>query len=268
MNALAKSAWAAVGLMIATQAAAQVTFYEYEGFGGRSFTANGRVSDMQRYADPASSAVVTAGRWEVCEGPQFTGRCIVLRQGQYPSLSDMGMDTPVYSVRSLRRNATIEDDRYAPAPLVSYDYRRRPRERLYQAQVTSVHAVLGPPEQRCWVEREQFVRNRDGGNVPGALFGAVIGGILGHQIGGGRGKDLATIGGAVAGAAVGSRVGHDDRGRQVITRDVQRCATVPSQAEPDYWDVTYVFRGEQYNVQMTSPPGPTITVNRRGEPRA
>jgi uncharacterized protein YcfJ len=43
---------------------------------------------------------------------------------------------------------------------------------------------------------------------------------------------------------------------------------VPSQAKPDYWDVTYTFRGQEHHVQMVTPPGRTITVNRLGEPRA
>ncbi len=33
-----------------------------------------------------------------------------------------------------------------------------------------------------------------------------------------------------------------------------------SQASPEYWDVTYEFCGQQHSIQMTSPPGPTITV--------
>lgn len=38
----------------------------------------------------------------------------------------------------------------------------------------------------------------------GTVVGAVAGGILGHQFGGGRGKTLLTIGGAAAGAAAGT----------------------------------------------------------------
>ena len=105
-------------------------------------------------------------------------------------------------------------------------------------------------------------------NVPGALAGALLGGILGHQIGGGSGKDLATVGGVMAGAALGANAGRDSNGQQVHTQEVQRCASVPSQAQPEFWDVTYEFRGLQHNVQMTTPPGPTITVNQAGEPRS
>ena len=45
-----------------------------------------------------------------------------------------------------------------------------------------------------------------------ALLGAVVGGVAGHQIGGGTGKTAATAVGAVGGAVVGDRIasaGHD-----------------------------------------------------------
>ncbi|QHE88998.1 glycine zipper 2TM domain-containing protein [Hydrogenophaga sp. BPS33] len=121
--------------------------------------------------------------------------------------------------------------------------------------------MYGATGQRCWMEREEVERRR---SVPGAIVGGVIGGILGHQIGGGTGRDIATVGGAVAGAAVGSNVG---RNNQPQTREVQRCTTVSDNTMPEYWDVTYTFRGVQHAVQMTSPPGRTILVNGNGEPR-
>ena len=40
-------------------------------------------------------------------------------------------------------------------------------------------------------------------NIIGTALGAVGGGLVGNQIGGGKGKDLATIGGAVAGGFAG-----------------------------------------------------------------
>jgi uncharacterized protein YcfJ len=247
-------------------AAAQITFYEREGFDGRTFTTDRQVGNFERYGfnDRASSVVVAGDRWEVCEDAHFGGRCAVLRPGRYPSLAAMGLNDRISSVRDVSRNARIDDNRYAPAPVAAGDYGRRNDERLYEANVTSVRAVVGPPEQRCWVEREQAVQEKSGANVPGAIAGAVIGGILGHQVGGGRGQDLATVGGAVAGAAVGANVG---RSSAPAPQDVQRCENVPSQARPDHWDVTYTFRGQEHRMQVTTPPGPTITVNERGEPR-
>jgi uncharacterized protein YcfJ len=269
MNAILKSALAVAGVLIATQVVAQVTLYEREGFEGRSFTTERQIGNLERYGfnDRASSAVVARDRWEVCDDAGFRGRCVVLRPGRYPSLAALGLNDRVSSVRIVGGDARIDESRYAPAPAAVYGYRRRESEQLFEANVTSVRAVVGPPEQRCWVEREQVVEERRHANVPGAIAGAVIGGILGHQIGGGRGQDLATAGGAVAGAAVGANVGRDGDGQQLTSRDVQRCASAPSQARPEFWDVTYNFQGQEHRVQLTAPPGPTVTVNGQGEPR-
>jgi uncharacterized protein YcfJ len=252
---------AAVGL--ATQAAAQVTFYEGDGFRGRTFTVDNVVPNFAPlgFNDRARSAIVDRGSWEVCEDAGFEGRCVILRTGSYESLSGMGMYKRISSVRPADGRARYDTPQPLAAP--TYPYYQRPNEPLYQAQVTSVHAVVGPPEQRCWVERQQGYEDRRP-NVPGAIVGAVIGGVLGHQVGGGRGRDVATAGGAVAGAAIGSNVGRDGG---VYDRDVQRCENVSSSAQPDYWDVTYNFRGIEHRVQLSAPPGPTIAVNANGEPR-
>jgi uncharacterized protein YcfJ len=267
MNTRLKITLAAALVAIAAQASAQVTFYENDNFQGRSFTTNRQIGNLERFGfnDRASSVVVTSSRWEVCEDSRFEGRCVVLRPGSYPSLRAMGLNDRVSSVRTVSRNARIGEERYAPAPVAAPDYRRRGNERLYEVQVDSVRAVVGPPEQRCWVEREQVAQERGKANVPGAVAGALIGGILGHQVGGGFGKDVATAGGVVAGAAIGSNVGRN--GQQASTQDVRRCENVPSHAQPQYWDVSYNFRGQEHRIQMTAAPGSTITVNEQGEPR-
>ena len=248
---------------------AQIVFYEGQGFSGRSFDTDEAIGNLQRrgFNDRASSVVVGGGRWEVCEDTRFGGRCAVLRPGRYPSLAAMGLNDRISSVRRIGSTARIADSRYAPAAPVGNDFRRGNDERLYSANVTSVRAVVGPPEQRCWIEREQVVAPRNDNSIPGTIAGAVIGGVLGHQVGNGRGNDLATAGGAVAGALVGNKLGSDG-GQQVSTRDVERCASTPSSARPDYWDVTYVFRGQEHRLQMSTPPGATVSVNERGEPRS
>jgi uncharacterized protein YcfJ len=159
-----------------------------------------------------------------------------------------------------------EAQRLAATAPTAYDYRRRDNEPLYEARVTSVRAVVGPPEHRCWVERQVVDTGSAGINVPGAVVGGVAGGILGHQIGSGRGQDLATGIGAAAGALVGANVGRDAAGG-AYTQDVERCATLPASARPDYWDVTYNFRGYEHRVQTAAPPGSTLLVNAQGEPR-
>jgi uncharacterized protein YcfJ len=263
--------FATTALAFAAQASAQVTFYEQDGFQGRTFTTQQRVGNLERagFNDRASSVVVVGQRWQVCDDVRFDGRCTVLRPGQYPSLQAMGMNDRISSVRPLAASERVAEADYAPMPVVAQDFRRRRNERTYDADVTSARAVVGTAAQRCWIEREQ-VQQPSGPqgdlNLPGAAIGAVIGGILGHQVGGGSGKQVATVGGVVGGAALGAQVG---RGNAVntVAHDVRRCDNNPAQATPSYWDVTYQFRGREHHVQMATPPGRTIVVNRDGEPR-
>jgi len=266
LNATLKPLVAAAALACAGQALAQVTFYEGEGFRGRALAANRTINNFADigFNDRASSVIVENGRWQVCEDAAFRGRCVVLRRGSYDSLRGMGLENRISSVRPVNN-----DGRYAaydqpePLPAPTYEYRQRPNERTFDAPVTSVRAVVGPPEQRCWTEHQPSAERRDL-NVPGGIIGGVLGGIIGHQIGGGSGQTVATIGGAVAGGALGANV---DRLKDPQSgRDVRRCENVAA-GQPQYYDVTYNFRGVDHHVQMASQPGPTIVVNRDGEPR-
>jgi uncharacterized protein YcfJ len=267
MSISLKAAMGIAALAVATTAAAQVTFYSHEDFSGQQFSTDRTVRNLDRigFNDRASSARVEGGNWQVCEDAGFSGRCVVLQPGEYPSLADMGLQNEISSVRPVEGRYGYNDNRgeraYGGDRDVAQGYGRGGDERVYEVPITSVHAVVGPPEQRCWVERREF---RGDVNVPGAVAGAVIGGILGHQIGGGRGRDAATVGGAVAGGALGANVGRGDEG---YGGNVEHCRDVSQYDHPDYWDVTYSFRGERHRVQMTSPPGATIVVNADGEPR-
>ena len=265
-----KTLLAVATVAIATQAAAQITFYEYDNFQGRTFTTQRNVANFERFGfnDRASSVIVMNNRVEVCEDVRFGGQCTVLRPGRYPSFSAMGINDRVSSVRVVDYSSSFTEDRYAPPTYPVYDNRRRGGEGIYEANVTSVRAVLGAPTQRCWVEREQVVQNGGGDNAGAVIAGTILGGILGHQVGGGRGKDLATVGGAIAGATLGSNLGSNGGGQQIVTQNVQRCTTTPAQTRPEYWDVTYSFRNIEHRIQMTTPPGRTISVNRAGEPRS
>lgn len=247
----------------------QIIFYEHNDFQGNSFATESDVPSFRQFGfnNRASSVVVLGERWEACEHHDFTGLCVILRPGRYPNLGAMGLNDKLSSVRMVPVTARYDDARYAPRPVPVYDWRRRPEERVYQVNVSSVRAVYAAPQQRCWVEREQVVRlQRSEPNVGGAVVGGIIGGILGHQIGGGSGREIATVGGAVAGAAIGANVGRES-GQVTSTQNVQRCATVPSQDKPEYWDVTYHFRGVEHHMQTSAPPGATVTVNESGEPR-
>jgi uncharacterized protein YcfJ len=240
----------------------QVTFYEREGFRGRAFSTTSDLDDFRRagFNDRASSVVVVGERWEVCDDIRYSGHCMYLRPGNYPSLEAMGMNNMISSVREVRSDTPVAADHWAPVPQPAYDARPRPQEELFQAQVLASHAVYGTPTQKCWVEQTE-VRDRRN-EVGGAVVGSILGGILGHQVARGNG---AVAAGAIGGALVGGSIGNANSGTRM--EDVQRCQEVPASGPPQYWDTVYTFQGVEHHVQTTAPAGATITVNRFGEPR-
>ena len=70
--------------------------------------------------------------------------------------------------------------------------------------------------------------------------------------------------GTVAGAALASRANASNYGN-TYDRQVRRCDSRGDR--PAYWDVRYEFDGIEHHAQMSAPPGRTILVNERGEPR-
>ena len=264
MHKISKLSLAVGCALFAGVASAQVTLYGQEGMRGKSFTVGGPVDNLQGtgFNDRASSMIVQRGEWEICGDSAYRGDCRIVRPGQYPSLAALGMGNEISSIRPVSGSPRYA---YAPAPIEPphYNYYPRYEESVYNADVIAVRAVGGPAEQRCWVERERVAGLSDR-NIGGAIVGGILGGVLGHQIGGGRGQDVATAVGAVGGAAIGSSVAG---GNPVYSQDVRRCETVSSNFQPAYWDVTYVFRGQQHRAQLAYAPGPTIAVNGQGEPR-
>ena len=67
--------------------------------------------------------------------------------------------------------------------------------------------------------------SKDSNRILGTATGAVIGGLLGNQVGGGTGKKVATVGGAVAGGMVGRKVQGDaqeKKGERVVEKQCNR----------------------------------------------
>jgi uncharacterized protein YcfJ len=90
--------------------------------------------------------------------------------------------------------------------------------------VTSVRAQDYHRHRARQVCHDVQVRDRPADNhrIAGTAIGAVAGGLLGHQVGGGKGKTLATVGGAVAGGYVGNRVQKNHQDNQAGYHDVRR----------------------------------------------
>ena len=56
------------------------------------------------------------------------------------------------------------------------------------------------------IESIQIINDEKEASGVGLVGGAVVGGLLGHQVGGGRGKDVATVVGALGGAFAGNAI--------------------------------------------------------------
>ena len=116
------------------------------------------------------------------------------------------------------------------------------------------------PVRECWTETHYYstyeTRHRDPGRT---LAGAVIGGVIGHQFGSGRGNDAATVAGSLLGAALA-------RGpveRVEYARPVERCETRyrnHREQRIDGYDVVYRYKGQKYSTRMPHDPGRRIKV--------
>ena len=107
MNSMLRTLLIAAGIAVAGQAAAEVTFFNQDGFRGRNFTANQTIPNLDRtgFNDKISSVIVRSGAWEVCTDAGFAGRCVVLRPGRYPTLAAAGIEDSISSIRPARRHA-------------------------------------------------------------------------------------------------------------------------------------------------------------------
>ena len=97
--------------------------------------------------------------------------------------------------------------------------------------------------------------------VVGTATGAIIGGLLGNQVGEGQGKTLATVAGAVAGGYAGNKVQGNMQESNTYTTTERRCRTVTdSRTVVDGYDVSYRLGEEEGKVRMDHKPGDRIPV--------
>lgn len=124
--------------------------------------------------------------------------------------------------------------------------------------ISSVQVIqqVSVPRQVCTQEQVAVQQNKSGA---GAAMGAIAGGVLGNQIGGGSGRAAATALGIFGGAIVGNNI---EGAPPAQMQTVQNCTTqnVMENRVMGY-NVTYEFNGKQYSVQLPRDPGPTIRLN-------
>lgn len=111
-----------------------------------------------------------------------------------------------------------------------------------QPQPQQQYAAAAPAPQVCGncgvIEAIHEVNTRAEGSGVGAAGGAVVGGLLGNQVGGGHGRQLATVLGAVGGAVAGNQIEGSVRATRsyniVVRLDNGKTRTVHQSAAPNW----------------------------------
>ncbi len=131
---------------------------------------------------------------------------------------------------------------------------------------TPINETIKTPRQQC---RNVTVTHRrpvqDENKIAGSLLGAVAGGVIGHQFGGGRGKDVATVAGALAGGYTGNQVQGNLQNSDTYSSTQQRCQTVYDKSQKLLgYDVTYKIGDQQGKIRMDHDPGTQIPLDNKG----
>ena len=118
---------------------------------------------------------------------------------------------------------------------------------------TPVISQVAVPRQVCSQQQVQVQSQKSGA---GGIMGAVAGGAIGSNLGGGDGRAIATLIGVIGGAMLGDRI---EGPGQTQTQNVQTCNTQTFyENRTTAYNVVYEYGGKQYSVQMPQDPGPSL----------
>ncbi|MCE5233008.1 MAG: glycine zipper 2TM domain-containing protein [Mizugakiibacter sp.] len=128
------------------------------------------------------------------------------------------------------------------------------------AQVVGVKPVKETtthPRQVCHDEVVTHAKPvKDEHQIAGTAIGAIAGGLLGNQVGGGKGKTLATVAGAAAGGYAGHEIQKRHQENATYTTTETRCKTVNDKTENTVgYDVEYDYNGVTRHARMDHDPG-------------
>lgn len=148
---------------------------------------------------------------------------------------------------------------YSPYPV----YTPSPRERQEFARVVESRPVYESANRKeeCWNPRAGHYeerRNTRDTNNNGTVAGAVIGGVLGHQVDSGAGG---TLGGALLGGILGNRIDNSHNSNAQDDLDFSRCRVVSEGGRNlQGYDVRYVYQGREFTTRMSEAPGRRLRV--------
>ncbi|MDW7746119.1 glycine zipper 2TM domain-containing protein [Halomonas sp.] len=155
------------------------------------------------------------------------------------------------------------------------------------AQITNVETLTRTVETPREVCEEVVVQlppeaptgqgaSRDPHRVVGTAAGAIVGGLLGNQVGGGSGKKIATVAGAIGGGLAGREVQERVEARQHAqaaqsqprTTTRQECRTVvDTRQETEGYEVTWRHGETVETSRLDSPPQGDRVLLEEGQPQ-
>jgi uncharacterized protein YcfJ len=130
--------------------------------------------------------------------------------------------------------------------------------------VDPVRQSVSTPQRVC---RDEVVNHTappaDQHQIAGMAIGAVAGGLLGNQVGSGKGRTLATVAGALGGGYAGKKIEEGHQQGQVTSSVERRCSTVNQPGDASKivaYDVRYEYNGVTRTVRMDHDPGDRVQV--------
>jgi uncharacterized protein YcfJ len=118
---------------------------------------------------------------------------------------------------------------------------------------TPVLQQFAVPKQVCSTQQVAVQQPKSGA---GGLMGAIAGGAIGNNVGGGNGRALATMIGLIGGTVMGDNI---EGAPATQVQNIQSCSTQTTyENKVVSYNVVYEFAGKQYSVQMPQAPGAFI----------
>lgn len=142
-----------------------------------------------------------------------------------------------------------------------YDYAR-----VLSAEPIVRYVTVETPVRECWEETRRYaVQDHTPGVAGRTLFGAILGGVIGHQFGSGRGNDAATVAGTLIGASIANDAARRKAGYSTTeySRPVKRCETRYQSHEEERIDgyrVLYDYNGQKYRTRTPYDPGERLRI--------
>ncbi len=127
--------------------------------------------------------------------------------------------------------------------------------------ITQTHSV---PEKVCEDQVVQVAKPERFGDKDGMVAGAVVGGILGNQVGGGDGRKLATLAGIVGGGVVGRNIDRRHASSRTVSQTQRVCHTESRQESTTVgYEVQYQLDGKLVTKRMSKKPSDQVWVGDR-----